>query len=155
MARGFNKVVLIGNVARDPDVRVTQMTMQKVSRFTLAVNREWKDKNTGEKKSEADFISCNAWGSLADVVEKWCRKGKQLLVEGRLQVRKYQGKDGTDKWDTSVLVEELMLMGGGKDNAENGGGATILMQKPVAQAQANEPDFPLDISGADIADIPF
>lgn len=158
MSRGFNKVILMGNLTRDPEVRVTA-TQQKVAKFTLAVGREWKDRNTGEKRSEADFIPCQAWGPLADVVERYVFKGKPLLVSGRISVRKYQDKSGADRWSTDVIVEDLTLLASGSHGDSSGGsygGYAQSAQARPAQAAPNEPDFPFSMTGApDAVNVPF
>lgn len=139
MSRGYNKVILMGNLARDPDIRVTT-TQLKVARFTVAVGREWKDKNTGEKRSETDFISCQAWGATADVIDRYVRKGKAVMVEGRLQVRKYQDKSGADKWATDVVVDSLILLG---SKGDGDAGAAAAHQMPAADyASINEVEVP-------------
>lgn len=110
MSRGFNKVILMGNLARDPDIRHTP-NKQKVARITVAVGRQWKNKMTGELQSQTDFIPVVAWASLADICERFLRKGKPVLVEGRMQVREYEDtKTGTRKWATEVVAENLTLL---------------------------------------------
>lgn len=142
-------------MTRDADVRMTT-TQQRVASFTLAVNREWKDKTTGEKKSEADFINCQAWGATADIVQKYTSKGKQILVDGRLSVRKYKGKDGTDKWATEVVVDNLMLLGGDRSGAGNAAQPASSGYQGMTLG-GDEPDFPLDFSqlGGEEIDLPF
>lgn len=155
MSRGYNKVILMGNVVRDPDVRMTQ-SLLKVVRFTVACGREWKDKTTGEKRSDCDFIQCQALGALADVVDRYVRKGKGVMVEGRLRVSKYTDKNGVDKWATDVLVENMLLLGSKGDGEGNIGQMTEAA--PLASteaAAAGEEDFPLDFAGASDVDIPF
>ena len=88
MSRGFNRVILMGNLAKDPDIRATQ-SKQKVARLTVAVGKQWKDKQTGETKSHTDFINVSAWGFTADICEKYLSKGKPVLIEGRISVRDY------------------------------------------------------------------
>lgn len=177
MSRDFNKVVLMGRLARDPDVRYTP-AKQKVARFTVCCGRQWKDKATGEKKEHTDFISVTAWSFTADVIEKYTKKGSQLLVEGRISTRDYDDtKTGEHKWVTEVVADNVVLLG----NKQSGDGAATA-QSPTAQqgdalSQYAEPlytenaakpkqdpvyndDFPLDFSdlggagGGDV-EIPF
>jgi single-strand DNA-binding protein len=151
MSRGYNRVTLMGNLARDPDVRRTA-AKQAVARFTLAVSGEWKDKATGEKKGRVDFIPCQAWGALAGVAERYLVKGRAVLVDGRISVREYQGKDGGRKWATDVIVGNLLLLPSG--NRDGGGTA------PRQDAGGDDygGDFPLDMSdmgGIEDGECPF
>lgn len=164
MSRGFNKIVIMGNLARDPDVRHTP-SKQKVARFTVAVGREWKDKVSGEKKSQTDFIPVVAWTFLADLADNYLRKGKPVLVEGRLQVREYEdSKTGGRRWATEVIAENItMLPSGGRDQSAPAGSSQPYGRRndnlPGAYGQdvADEPDFPLDFSelGDDEVEVPF
>ena len=182
MARGFNKVIVMGNLARDPDIRHTP-SKQKVARITVAVGRQWKNKVTGELQSQTDFIPVVAWGNLADLCDKYLRKGKPVLVEGRMQVRDYDDpKTGTRKWVTEVVAENLTLLSSGRRDDEPYGEAPAAPvqrapqgQRPYSAPQAYsddvgslrdeaefEEDFPLDFSdmgdspgGAGEVDVPF
>jgi single-strand DNA-binding protein len=180
MSRGFNKVILMGNLARDPDIRHTP-SKQKVARITVAVGRQWKDKNTGELKSQTDFISVVAWTFLADLCERYLRKGNPVLVEGRMQVRDYDdAKTGTHKWVTEVIAENMTLLSSGRRDSEPYGdmpaprpSAAPYQPQSPARAPAETPagdagslrdeidfeeDFPLDFSelgGGNDVDVPF
>lgn len=113
MSRGYNKVILMGNLAKDPEMKTIQ-SGQSVARITVAVGREWKDKG-GEKQSQTDFIQCQAWGKLADIVGRYTAKGKPVLVEGRLSVRSYDDtKTGQKRWATEVVLDNLTLLGSGQ-----------------------------------------
>lgn len=114
MARGFNKVILMGNLTRDPDIRHTP-SKQKVARITVAIGRQWKNKLTGELESRTDFIPVVAWAFLADICDRFLRKGKPVLVEGRMQVREYEDpKTGGRRWATEVVAENLTLLPSGR-----------------------------------------
>ena len=115
--RGFNKVILMGNLARDPDIRETRAGW-KMAGFTVACGREWFDKDSRERKSAVDFIRCVAWGNLADIVGKYLSKGKPAHVEGHLSVSSYE-KNGQKIWKTDVLAESVILLSGSRQ--ENGG----------------------------------
>jgi single-strand DNA-binding protein len=118
MSRGFNKVILMGNLARDPDIRHTP-SKQKVARITVAIGRQWKNKATGELQSQTDFIPVVAWSFLADICDRYLRKGKPVLVEGRMQVRDYEDpKGGGRKWVTEVIAENLTLLSSGRREDE-------------------------------------
>lgn len=154
MARGYNKVILIGNVARDPETKTT--TNQKTfAKFTVAVNREWKDAN-GNKVSEADFINCQAWGKLAEIVRDYVSKGKQVMVDGRLSVRKYTDAGGVDKWITEVIADTVLLLG--NKGAESGNGGGYQQGGARANGEMHAEDFPLDVSelgDPNDVDVPF
>lgn len=160
MAKGFNKVVLMGNLARDPEVRYTA-GKQAVANFPLAVNRTWKDKN-GEFQESVDFIPVVVWGSTAENCERYLKKGSQAFVEGRLQVRSYEAKDGSGKrYVTEVVASEVIFLGSKRqdDSAgafeDEGFGGSIRKDRRFS---APDDDFPMDISsvqGEEDADIPF
>lgn len=132
MSRGFNKVMLIGNLARDPDVRMTP-TKQKVARITVAVGRQWKNKNTGEMQNQTDFIPVVAWSFLADLCEQYLRKGRPVFVEGRMQVREYTDKTGARKWATEVVAENMVLLSSGRRDDQYGEIPAPRQQAPSMQ----------------------
>ena len=114
----MNKCHIIGRMTKDPEVRYTQGGTA-VATFTLAVDR----RVANDKPKEADFIPCVVWGKMADgVVKNYCHKGKQVAVEGRIQVRSYDAKDGTKRYVTEVIVSDLELLGKGDGSSKQGGG---------------------------------
>ncbi len=162
MAKGFNKVVLMGNLARDPEVRYTA-GKQAVANFPLAVNRTWKDKN-GEFQESVDFIPVVVWGTTAENCERYLKKGSPAFVEGRLQVRSYEAKDGSGKrYVTEVVASEVIFLGSKKQDASSGSfedegfGDSIRKDRRFGGGSSDD-DFPMDISavqGEEEADIPF
>lgn len=164
MSRGFNRVVLLGNLAKDPDIRATQ-SKQKVARLTVAVGKQWKDKQTGEQKSHTDFINVSAWGFTADIAEKYLSKGKPVLIEGRISVRDYDDeKTGKHVWITEVMAENITLLGGGQGNGQSNDPQSRADTQPRSEARADmgslrdetgfEEDFPLDFSELDSGKAP-
>lgn len=113
----MNKVILIGRLTKDPDLRYTQ-SGTAVASFTLAVNRRFANQN-GER--EADFINCVAWNKSAEFVANYFTKGQQMALEGRLQVRSYEGDDGKRRWVTEVVVEQMKFVGSKNDSKGNSG----------------------------------
>lgn len=113
----MNKVMLIGRLTKDPDLRYTQ-SGTAVASFTLAVDRRFPNQN-GER--EADFVNCVAWNKSAEFVANYFHKGKQVALEGRLQVRSYDGDDGKRRWVTEVVVEQMEFVGSKNDNKDNSG----------------------------------
>lgn len=109
----MNKVILIGRLARDPELRTTAGNIS-VATFTVAVSRPFTPQNGGD--SGADFISCVVWRRAAENLAKYCHKGSQIAVEGRIQTRNYTAQDGTKRYVTEVLVDNLTFLGSRSDN---------------------------------------
>lgn len=117
--RGYNRAVLMGNVVRDPDIRFTP-NKQKVARMTIAIGREWKNKGTNARESHTDFVNVVAWSFLADLCERYLKKGRPVLVEGRISVRNYDDqKSGQKRQITEIVADNVVLLGGG--NGESNG----------------------------------
>ena len=121
MSRSLNKVTLIGNLGNDPEIRTTTGG-NKVAQFSLATSRQW-NSASGEKQEKTEWHKCVAWNQgtrgtgLADIIEKYVRKGDKLFVEGRIEYRQYQDKENQTRYVTEVNVREIILLGG------RGGGA--------------------------------
>jgi len=107
----MNKVILVGRLTRDPDVKTTT-SGKTVATFTLAVDRRFKNKD-GQK--EADFVPIVVWGKQAEIVDQYLSKGSQIGISGRLQVRSYDDKEGQRRYATEVIAEEVNFIGGNKD----------------------------------------
>lgn len=124
MSRSLNKVTLIGNLGSDPEIRSTPGG-GRVAQFSLATSRTWNDQNGG-KQEKTEWHRCVVWNSkgsqLADIVEKYVKKGEKLYVEGRIEYRQWQDKDGQTKYSTEINVRELLLLGGRRDGMDAGGG---------------------------------
>lgn len=112
----MNKIMLIGRLTKDPELRYTP-NGAAVTSFTLAVDRRFPNQN-GER--EADFINCVAWNKSAEFVANYFHKGKPMALEGRLQVRTYEGNDGQRRWVTEVVAEQIEFVGSKSDNAGGG-----------------------------------
>jgi len=104
-----NKCQFIGNLTRDPDV--THLSDVKVANFTIACNESWKDQKTGEWKEKVEFVRIVAWRYLAEKTDNYLRKGKQVYVDGRLETRKWQDKEGNDKYTTEIIAKDIQLLG--------------------------------------------
>ena len=111
MSKSLNKVMLIGNVTREPDIRVTAGGT-KVANFTIATNEKWKDRN-GQEQEHSEFTRVTIFGGTAEVVEKYVSKGTRLYVEGRLRTEKWQDRDGNDRYTTEVRAHSVILLDGG------------------------------------------
>ncbi len=112
----FNKVILVGNLTRDPQVKFLP-SGTPVAEFGMAVNRTWSDQATGEKKEAATFVDCRLMGKQAEVLSKYTRKGSNLFVEGRLEFRSWDAKDGTKRSKLDVYVENFQFLGSRRDDA--------------------------------------
>ena len=108
MAKSLNKVMLIGNLTRDPEMRYTPQGTA-VCTFGIATNRSWTT-DTGEKKDEADFHNIVAWSKLAEICAQLLKKGRKVYVEGRLQTRSWQAQDGTQKQRTEIVINDMVLL---------------------------------------------
>ena len=122
MAGSVNKVILVGNVGRDPEIRSTQ-DGQKIANFTLATSETWRDKNSGERKERTEWHRIVVFNErVADVVEKYVRKGSKLYIEGALQTRKWTDQSGQERYTTEVVLQrfrgELTML----DSRGGGGG---------------------------------
>ena len=117
----MNKVILVGRLTADPELRQTQSGVSSC-RFTVAVDRRFADKNTGER--QADFISCTAWRQTAEFVSRYFNKGKMICLEGSLRTGKYQDKNHSDvtHYTTEVFVDNVEFVGGKGESGGNGGG---------------------------------
>ena len=105
----LNKVFLMGNLTRDPELRYTPQGTA-VGEFGLAINRQWKGPN-GEKKEEVCFVDCQAWARGAEIISEYCKKGSSLFVEGRLKLDSWEGKDGQKRSRMRVVVENFQFLG--------------------------------------------
>ena len=121
MAGSVNKIILVGNVGADPEIRHMQ-DASKVANFSLATNESWKDKKTGERKKKTEWHRIVIWNQhLVGIVEQYVKKGSKLYVEGQLQTHKWQGNDGVEKYTTEVVLNmrgELTML----DSRGEGGG---------------------------------
>lgn len=111
MARGVNKVIIVGNLGGDPETRYMP-SGSAVTNFTVATNESWKDKQTGEQKERTEWHKVAMFGRLAEIAAEYLRKGSQVYIEGKLRTRKWQGKDGQDRYTTEIVADEMQMLGG-------------------------------------------
>lgn len=121
MARGINKVILVGNLGGDPETRYMP-SGSAVTNFTVATNESWKDKQTGEQKDRTEWHKVAMFGRLAEIAAEYLRKGSQVYIEGKLRTRKWQGQDGQDRYTTEIIADEMQMLGG-RGGAGGGGGS--------------------------------
>ena len=104
----LNKAQIIGNLGRDPEIK-TIPSGQKVASFSLACSEKYTDKN-GQKVEKTEWINCKAWGKLAEIIEKYVKKGSQIYVEGKLETQSFE-KDGVKKYKTEIIVNQMLMLG--------------------------------------------
>ncbi len=151
MAKGFNKVILMGNLTRDVETRTTTGG-QSVSSFSLAVTRSWKGQD-GQSQEQTSFINCVAWGKAGEIIAQYVGKGSGLLVSGRLDQRSYEDKDGNKRQAVEVVVEDFNFVGGRGDGGGNSvpaAGNSSYSNKSKDVVIEDIDDKPIDLS-----EIPF
>lgn len=150
MSRGINKVTLIGNLGQDPETRYMP-SGDAVTNLRIATNESWKDKQTGEQKERTEWHSVVTFGRLAEISAEYLNKGSQVYVEGKLRTRKWQDRDGQDRYTTEVVANEMQMLGSRGPVAPNG-----QRQKKVVGSDVNHDSQPLDDSlSHENQDIPF
>ncbi|MEK7666308.1 MAG: single-stranded DNA-binding protein [Pseudomonadota bacterium] len=110
MARGVNKVILVGNLGKDPEVRYSP-NGGAVANITIATSESWKDKTSGEKQEKTEWHRVVFFGRLAEIAGEYLKKGAQVYIEGRLQTRKWQDKEGKDRYTTEIVAGEMQMLG--------------------------------------------
>ena len=151
MAKGFNKVILMGNLTRDPETRTTP-SGQTVTNFSLAVNRTWKGAD-GQQNEDVSYIDCVAWGKPGEIIAQYLQKGRAVLVSGRLDQRSWDDKDsGQKRSKIEVVVEDFNFVGdgAGSGNAQGGSSSTSSSNKSATNDAPEIDDKPIDLS-----EIPF
>ena len=111
MAKGVNKAILLGNLGAAPEVRYTNND-RAMARLRLATSESWRDRNTGEKQEQTEWHTVVAFGKLAEICKDYLHKGSQVYIEGRIQTRKWQDKEGNDRYSTDIIANEMTLLGG-------------------------------------------
>jgi single-strand DNA-binding protein len=140
MARGINKAILIGHLGADPETRYMP-SGSAVTNLRLATTEQWRDKTSGEQQERTEWHNVAMFGRLAEIAAEYLRKGSQVYVEGRLRTRKWQDRDGNDRWTTEIVANEMQMLGG---RSGSGAGAPA-PAKPADEAAAPASDFDDDI----------
>tara|TARA_B100000214_G_scaffold290099_1_gene219793 strand:+ start:3312 stop:3749 length:438 start_codon:yes stop_codon:yes gene_type:complete len=145
MSRGVNKVILVGNLGQKPEMRYTA-TQTAVANLSIATTESWKDKESGENRDKTEWHRVVFFGNLAEIAERYLDKGSSVYVEGKIQTRKWQDKEGKDRWTTEILGNQLTMLG---SRSSNDSGSQ--------QDSSSETPFPEDDSGPGLSDddIPF
>ena len=157
MARGINKVILIGNLGNDPDVRYTSGG-SAVANVSVATSETWRDKETGDQQERTEWHRIVFFGRLAEIVSEYLRKGSKIYVEGRLQTRKWQDRDGNDRYTTEIVANEMQMLDG-KGGSGDFAGAPAQARRPqsanVPAGPATQDNIPGDNREFVDDDIPF
>ncbi|WP_020146871.1 single-stranded DNA-binding protein [Thioalkalivibrio sp. ALJ15] len=159
MARGVNKVILLGNLGADPEKRETPNGVT-VTNLRLATSEQWTDKNSGEKRENTEWHRVVMFGRLADIAAQYLSKGSQVYIEGKIQTRKWQDQSGNDRYSTEVVANDMQLIGG-----RGGGGGGGFDQDPGygggssygggGQQGGNRSSAPVSGGAFDDDDVPF
>lgn len=143
MSNGINSCHLIGNLGQDPETRFTPEG-RAITNFTIATSDSWKDKNSGQKMEKTEWHRIVAFGKVAEIIGEYAKKGSKVYVQGKIQTRKWQDKDGADKWTTEIVVNQFQLL----DRKESQQTANAASQQAQAPSQAMPNNF-------DDSDLPF
>jgi len=164
MARGINKVIIVGNVGGDPETRYMP-SGSAVTNLTVATNESWKDKQSGEQKERTEWHRVAMFNRLAEIAAEYLRKGSQVYIEGKIRTRKWQDKDGNDRYTTEIIADEMQMLGGrggsggggsfggGNQGGDQGGGSQGGGSRGGSQGGGNAPPQPGPDDFDD--DIPF
>ncbi|MHB1541180.1 MAG: single-stranded DNA-binding protein [Steroidobacteraceae bacterium] len=161
MARGINKVILIGHLGADPETRAMP-SGSSVANLRIATTESWRDKQSGEQQERTEWHRVALFGRLAEIAAEYLRKGSQVYIEGSLRTRKWQDKQGNERYSTEIIGNEMQMLGGrggaGAGSASGGGGASAGAGSPAAGESAEFPQSPGGGSGEGTDfddDIPF
>ncbi|MFK7893172.1 MAG: single-stranded DNA-binding protein [Granulosicoccus sp.] len=158
MARGVNKVILVGNVGADPEMRYMP-SGNAVTNISLATSEQWTDKNTGQKQERTEWHRITLFNRLGEIAGEYVRKGSQIYIEGSIRTDKYQDKNtGEDRYSTSIIASNMQLLGGRPDGGSAGGGDyTQANTGAPAQSPRPQAEKPMaTAAGAEFDDdIPF
>ena len=157
MARGVNKVILVGNLGADPETRYGA-SGNAITNIRIATSESWTDRQTNERRENTEWHRVVMFGRLAEIAEQYLRKGRQVYIEGRIQTRKWQGQDGQDRYTTEIVANEMQMLGGrgGGDAddwnrsssappAQGGGGGRGAPRGTAPPPGGNDPDIDDDI----------
>ncbi len=160
MARGVNKVILIGNLGADPETRYSASGTAMCS-INLATTESWKDKQTGERQERTEWHRVKFFGRLAEIAGEYLKKGRQVYIEGSIRTDKVEGKDGQTRYFTDVIARDMQMLGGPGEGAPQGEGGGYRQRAPQqgrpagGGARESAPPPPQDNGGFEDDDIPF
>ncbi len=149
-----NKVILVGNLGRDPEVRYSAEG-SAICNISIATTSNWKDKSSGERREETEWHRVVMYNRLAEIAGEYLRKGRPIYVEGRLRTRKWQNKEGQDQYTTEIIADQMQMLGGrdGMGDGGTGGGQEGNARPAAARPQAQRPAAPAAGSSANLGDL--
>jgi single-strand DNA-binding protein len=148
---GVNRVILIGNLGKDPEIRSLEGGV-KVANFSLATTESYKGKN-GEKVDQTEWHNIVLWRGLAEVAENYLKKGNSIYVEGKIRTRDWTDKDGNKRYTTEIIADNMVMLGGRRDQPENGNNTSY--QKQEKPAPQEPQDQGIDLTAETGDDLPF
>jgi single-strand DNA-binding protein len=158
MARGINKVILIGNLGQDPEVKYMP-NGGAVTNVTIATSESWKDKNTGEQQDKTEWHRVVFFRRLAEIAGEYLKKGSKVYIEGKLQTRKWQDQSGNDHYTTEIIANEMQMLDsrGGAGGSAGGGSGKSSNQQPSSNPSSSQQPATATAGGYDDFDddIPF
>ncbi|MGB7874908.1 MAG: single-stranded DNA-binding protein [Anaerolineales bacterium] len=140
MSRGLNKVMVIGHLGKDPEMRYTP-SGRPVTTFSVAVSRSWNTAD-GERRSETEWFNIVAWGNLAEICKQYLHKGKQVYIEGRLQTRRWEDNEGQKRTSVEVVANEMMMLGDRRDSSSQSQEQSSEEKEDHSEPVADEDEFP-------------
>ena len=151
MARGVNKVILVGNLGKDPEMKYTA-SGAAIANITVATSESWNDKQTGEKVEKTEWHRVVAFQRLAEIIGEYLKKGSQVYIEGKIQTRKWQDQNGQDRYTTEVVANDMQMLGGrgGEAGGRPQGGSGGFRSNPQSQQAPAQPKPDNDFADDDI-----
>jgi len=140
--RGVNKVIIVGTLGRDPEQRYLP-SGSAVCNMSVATSEQWKDKQSGDKQERTEWHRVSMFGKLAEIAAQYLRKGSQVYLEGKLQTRKWQDKEGKDRYTTEIICDEMQMLGGKRDQTTTA--SSEVSTDSTAASKDGPPDFDDDI----------
>ena len=129
MARGINKVIIVGNLGADPETRYTG-SGTAITSLRIATSEQWTDKQSGERQERTEWHRVKLFGKLAEIAGEYLKKGRQVYIEGSLRTDKYTDKDGVERYSTDIIANEMQMLGGGGEGGGSGGGGGFQRERP-------------------------
>jgi single-strand DNA-binding protein len=151
MARGINKVILVGNLGKDPEIKYTA-SGGAIANLTIATSDSWNDKQTGEKVEKTEWHRVVAFQRLAEIMGEYLKKGSQVYIEGKLQTRKWQDQSGQDRYTTEIVANDMQMLGsrGGDAGGQSQGGGGGFRKNTSSPAEPAKPAYENDFADDDI-----
>jgi len=151
---GINKVILVGNLGKDPEVRYLEGGTA-VANFPIATSETYKDRTSGERKTNTEWHNIVVWRGLAEIAEKYLKKGSQIYLEGKLRTRQWQDKDGNNRYTTEIVADNLQMLGRKDDGASTSTPASSNTNTAPAAKQTPSTPSEIDNSTNEVDDLPF